>query len=196
MCLWVILEMLVFSLVNLCSGEKLSFHTSFWDLLSLGRLSNPWRQGNLLTKQPGNSLQTNQLPGNRAWTNQPPRNSTWTYHCLLRTIYSNICCCCLANQNQRNKTYLKYLSTDFTCASSLMAYLTSTSKSMPLSGIHSAPNDCSTMSYPLWNEVRNKYISEYIILYIVVVLMLFYMNTYFFAFELSCFQAWLHIKII
>lgn len=114
MCLWVILKILIFSSIRFCNGGKLSFHTSFGDLLSLGKLSNPWRQGNLLPRQPGNSFQTYQPPRNSSWTNQPPRNSTWTNHCVLRTVSSNICYCCLANPNQRNKTYWNYFYADFT----------------------------------------------------------------------------------
>lgn len=132
MCLWVILKILIFSSISFCNGGKLSFHTSFGDLLSLGKLSNPWRQGNLLPRQPGNSLQTYQPPRNSFQTNQPPRNSTWTNHCVLRTVSSSICYCCLANPNQRNKTYWNYFYADFICPRPSMVYLTSTSKFVPL----------------------------------------------------------------
>lgn len=147
MCLWVILKIWVFSSTSFCNREKLSFHTSFCGVLALCRLSNPWRQGDPQARQPGNSFQTNQLPGNRAWTNP----------CLLRTISPKICHCCLANQNQRNKTNLNYFYIDLTCACPSAAYRTSTSNSVPLSGIYSVPNNFLAMSYPLWNEVRNTF---------------------------------------
>lgn len=154
-------------------GKKLSFHTSFWDLLSLYRLNNPWRQGHLLARQPGNSFQTNRLPGNSLWPNHPLRNGTWTNRCLLRTVSPKICHCCPTNQNQRKKTYLNYFYTDLMCLTPSVASLTSAPNSMPLSGIHSVSNNFLATSYPLWKEVRNKYISEHIILYIVVFIFLY-----------------------
>lgn len=45
---------------------------------------------------------------------------------------------------------------------------------------HSVPSDFfSATSNPLWNYVRNKYVSVYIILHVVVVLMLFYEYIFF-----------------
>lgn len=165
-------------------------------------MNNPWRQGNLLARQPGNSFQTNRLPGNSLWPNHPPRNSTCTNRCLLRTVSPKICHCRLTNQNQRKKTYLNYFYTDLICPSPSVACLTSAWSSMPLSGIHSISNNFLATSHPLWKEVRNKYISEYIILYIVVALMS-YIYVYICIciyispppFKLGGFQPRLHIRM-
>lgn len=110
--LWVIINILVFSSIGFSNRENLSFYAGFWDLLSLDILNNPWRQGNVLVRQPGasrpiNCLETAFGPINHLEAVPGPIIVFWK-------LSSNICYYCLTNQNQRYKRYLNYFYTDFT----------------------------------------------------------------------------------
>lgn len=128
--LWVILNILVFSSISFSNGENLSFHTSFWDLLSLDRLNNPWRQDNLLGRKPEiasrpiNCLETAFRPINHLGTVRGPISVFWK---LFLPISATIA---LQTRTRDIKhTWIISILTSLV-ASPPMAYLTSISKSV------------------------------------------------------------------
>lgn len=110
---------------KLCNGEN--YHSTqaseacshLVDWVTLGDKAIYWADSLETASRPINCLATVLGPINHLETVPGPIAVFWE---LFLPISSKRC---LANQNQRNKALLNYFSTDFTCASPSMAYVTS-----------------------------------------------------------------------